>query len=372
PVILSGGAGTRLWPLSRSIYPKQLLSLTSARTLLQETAARNLSDGGFVAPIVICNDEHRFLIDEQLREIDVKPQRILLEPIARNTGPAIASVAVWLASREPHAVMLVQPSDHMIGVGESFHRAVARGLPAAENGSLVTFGVRPDRPEIGYGYIQTGARLSDGVFAVDRFVEKPDRDTAARFVESGVFYWNSGIFLLSVEHYLEELRRLHPVMFDACRRAVNRGSEDLNFLRLDVEALGEAPSLSIDHAVMEHTDRAAVVPVDMSWSDIGSWHALREVNARDANGNVIQGDVMLEDVRNSYVRSEGKLVAAVGVEDLIVVSTDDAVLVAKADRAAEVSRVVERLRQRNRPESIQHTTVYRPWGYYRTVDAGDR
>ncbi len=374
PIILSGGAGTRLWPLSRALYPKQLLSLTSERTLLQETVSRGLGDAAFAAPIVICNDEHRFIIDEQLRQIGAQPRRILLEPVGRNTAPAIAVAALWLVATDPHALMLVQPSDHLIGSPADFHRAVGKGVTAAQAGRLVTFGVKPTRAEIGYGYIQAGQLLdgSDELRMVDRFVEKPDGETAQRFVESGAFFWNSGIFLLGAQHYLDELRRLHPTMYETCVRAVEGGKEDLNFFRLEPRAFGEAPALSIDRAVMEHTDRAAVVPVEMSWSDIGSWRSLRDVNQRDSNGNVIHGDVILDGVRNSYIRTDGKLVAAIGLDNIVVVTTDDAVLVASVDSAAAVSNVVEVLRTRNRPEPIQHTTIYRPWGYYRTVDAGDR
>ncbi|HKU94709.1 MAG TPA: mannose-1-phosphate guanylyltransferase/mannose-6-phosphate isomerase [Vineibacter sp.] len=374
PVILSGGSGTRLWPLSRAAYPKQLLPLLSERTMLQETALRSLTDVGFAAPVVICNDEHRFLIDEQLRQVSVVPQQVLLEPVARNTGPAVAAAALWLIARDPDALMLVQPSDHVIGSVARFHEAVACGASAAQAGKLVTFGIRPTRPDTGYGYIQIGSAVdgADGVFVVDRFVEKPDQPTAERFVDSGVFSWNSGIFLLSARHFLEDLGRLNPEMLAACERAVHNGVEDLGFFRLDAAALAQAPALSIDRAVMEHTDRAAVVPVDMAWNDLGSWRALQEIGEQDADGNVVQGDVMLDRVRNSYIRTDGKLVAAIDLEDVVVVSTDDAVLVARAGSAAEVSGIVERLRRSNRPEPIQHSTTHRPWGYYRTVDAGGR
>jgi mannose-1-phosphate guanylyltransferase/mannose-6-phosphate isomerase len=374
PVILSGGAGTRLWPLSRAAYPKQLLPLVSERTLLQETAARNLSDVGFAAPLLICNDEHRFLVDEQLREVSIEPQAILLEPHARNTGPAIAAAALWLLARDPDALMLVQPSDHLIAEPTAFHRAVMLGLAAAQAGRLVTFGVKPSRPDTGYGYIQSGGVLSEaeGVLAVDRFVEKPDRATAERFLESGAFYWNSGIFLLAARTYLDELARINPAMLDACERALQAGERDLTFFRLGGAPFSEAPALSIDHAVMEYTTRAAVVPVDMAWSDVGSWHALRDIGCADPDGNVLHGDVLAEQVSNSYIRSEGKLVAAVGLDNVIVVATDDAVLVANADSAPQVSGLVTTLRRRNRSEPDQHTTGYRPWGNYRQVDAGER
>jgi mannose-1-phosphate guanylyltransferase / mannose-6-phosphate isomerase len=374
PVILSGGAGTRLWPLSRAAYPKQLLPLVSERTLLQETAARNLSDVGFAAPLLICNEDHRFLVDEQLRQVGIEPQAILLEPLARNTGPAIAAAALWLLARDPDALMLVQPSDHVVADTEAFHRAVMQGLAAAQAGRLVTFGIKPTRPDTGYGYIQAGGPLGDSqdVLVVDRFVEKPDRATAERFLANKAFHWNSGIFLLSARAYLDELARINPAMLSACEHAMQAGQDDLAFFRLDRAAFAEAPSLSIDHAVMEHTNRAAVVPVDMAWSDVGSWHALREIGKADADGNVLQGDVLAEKVTNSYIRTEGRLVAAVGLDNVVIVATDDAVLVANADNAAQVSGLVATLKKRNRSEPDQHTTGYRPWGNYRTVDAGDR
>jgi mannose-1-phosphate guanylyltransferase / mannose-6-phosphate isomerase len=374
PVILSGGSGTRLWPLSRAAYPKQLLPLVSQRTLLQETAARNLNDVGFASPLLICNEEHRFLVDEQLREIGVEPQAILLEPVARNTGPAIAAAAWWLQARDPEALMLVQPSDHLIANPAELHRAVMRGLAAAQQGLLVTFGVKPIRPDTGYGYIQRGASLDgiEGAFVVDHFVEKPDRATAERFLQDGGFFWNSGIFLLSARAYLDELERINPMMLKACERAVQSGQEDLSFFRLSAGPFREAPALSIDHAIMEHTERAAVVPVDMAWSDVGSWHALRELCRTDDDGNVLRGDVITQEVRNSYIRSEGRLVAAIGVDNLVVVATDDAILIADADKAAQVSGMVDTLRRSRRSEPERHMTVYRPWGTFRSVDAGDR
>ena len=374
PVILSGGAGTRLWPLSRAAYPKQLLKLVSDRTLLQETAMRSLSDVGFAAPVVVCNAEHRFLVVDQLEEVGVTPQMLVLEPLARNTGPAIAAAALWLLQQDPDALMLVQPSDHVIASLPQFHQAVMHGMAAARAGRLITFGVKPDRPDTGYGYIQGGVALDgiDGVLDVERFVEKPDRDTAQRFVDSGTFYWNSGIFLLGARAYLDELASINNAMLEACQRAVEAGKAETGCLHLDADAFGQAPSLSIDHAVMEHTDRAAVVPVEMAWNDVGSWPALHDIGNGDADGNVIQGDVLHDGVSNSYLRSEGRLLAAVGVENIIVVATDDAVLVAGADSASAVSRVVERMRRDKRPEPQQHSTCHRPWGNYRTVDAGER
>jgi mannose-1-phosphate guanylyltransferase/mannose-6-phosphate isomerase len=374
PVILSGGAGTRLWPLSRSAYPKQLLSLASPRTLLQETATRNLDDVGFSAPVVVCNDEHRFLVDEQLRQVGVDPQAILLEPSARNTGPAIAAAAIWLLARDPDALMLVQPSDHVIGDSAEFHRGVMRGLAAAQQGYLVTFGIKPGRAESGYGYIQAGAPLlgADGVLMVDRFIEKPERAIAEGFLKEGGYFWNSGIFLMAARACLDELARINPAMMEACEDAVRSGGVDLDFFRLGDRSFSVAPSLSIDRAVMEHTDRAAVVPVDMAWSDVGSWRALHEIGQSDADGNVIRGDVVTQGVRNSYIRSEGRLVAAIGVDNLVIVATDDAILVADSDKAGEVSSMVDTLRRDQRSEPDRHITGYRPWGNYRSVDAGER
>jgi len=374
PVILSGGSGTRLWPLSRAAYPKQLLKLVSDRSLLQETALRGQADAGFAAPVVVCNDAHRFLVCDQLREVDVQPQIVLLEPTARNTAPAIAAAALWLLEKDPDALMLVQPSDHVIASLPQFHQAVMTGMSAAQAERLVTFGIQPDRADTGYGYIQGGIPLdgADGVFDVERFVEKPDHETAQRFVESRTFFWNSGIFLFSARTYLDELARIDAAMLDACRRAVAASAADADCVRLDAAAFAEAPSLSIDHAVMEHTDKAAVVPVEMNWSDVGSWPALHSIAAGDPDGNVIQGDVLHDGATNSYLRSEGPLLAAVGIDNVTVVATDDAVLVAGSGAAGAVSRVVERLKRDNRPEPQQHSTCHRPWGNYRTVDAGDR
>ena len=374
PVILAGGSGTRLWPLSRTAFPKQLLSLVAERTLLQQTVERNQAALGFAAPVLVCGEEHRFLVDDQMAGINVEPQQIILEPAGRNTAPALAVAALLLCDRDEDALMLVQPADHAIGDPAALQAAVRAGLPAAEAGRLVTFGINPDRPEPGYGYIKGGPLLdgSDHVRNVDRFVEKPDLATAQAYVDSGAYFWNSGIFLMNARRYLEELERLHPDLLDACRRSVTGGTSDLGFYRLDAGAFRDATSVSIDHAVMEHTERAAVVPVSMAWNDLGSWQALRGVLPGDETGNIVTGDVVTRDAKNCYLRSEDKLLAVIGLEDVVVVSTDDAVLVARADRVDEVSKVVEQLKLRNRPEPLSHRTCHRPWGSYMSVDTGER
>lgn len=373
PVILSGGAGTRLWPVSRQAFPKQFLPLVSGRTMLQETMAR-VSANGFAPPLVICNDEHRFLVAEQLREIAASPRRIVLEPVGRNTAPAIAVAAFLLAAEDPQALMLIQPSDHHIANDNAFAQAVATAAAAAARGNLATFGIEPTRPETGYGYIQKGMPLGgvDGAFSVLRFVEKPDRTTADQYLAEGGYYWNSGMFLIGAECYLKELERLEPDIFGACRDAVVGGKTDLDFFRLDPAAFGAASDISIDYAIMERTESAAVVPAAMAWSDIGSWRSLRDAQESDDEGNVVRGDVLLEDVKRSYVHANGKLVAALGVENIIIVATDDATLVASVERCGDVGRIVERLRQSNRQESLHHNRVYRPWGFYQTVDIGSR
>ena len=373
PVILSGGSGVRLWPLSRSLYPKQLLALHSRRTLLQETVLRITGDA-FAAPLVICNAEHRFIIAEQLREIGTEAARIVLEPVGRNTAPAAAVAALLLAEQDPGAVMLLLPSDHVIADVGRFHAAVATGASAAGDGALVTFGIAATKPETGYGYIHRGAPVvgTEGCFRVDRFVEKPDHATAAAYVESGDTDWNSGIFLMGAGAFLAELERLDPELLAHCREAVEGATEDLGFLRLDTAPFEGTESISIDHAVLEKTDKAVVVPVDMGWSDVGAWPALWEISDKDGDGNVSVGDVLIEDSRNSYVRSDGRLVVGIGLDDMVVVATDDAVLVAPKGAAQSVRNAVARLKEAGRPEHAQHARVYRPWGYYQSIDAGDR
>jgi len=374
PVLLCGGSGTRLWPLSRTAYPKQLLPLLSDRTMLQETAARTTDDPLFGPPLIIANTEHRFLIAEQLAEIGVEPGRIVLEPARRNTAPALAAAALLLIAKDPGAIMFVEPSDHLIADVEAFRNVVHLAAPAAARGHFVTFGIAPTRPETGYGYIEAGDGIAEhaGVHVLSRFVEKPDSVTAQTYVESGAYHWNSGIFLLPAVEYLKELERLQPGVVEACRGAVEEGRDDNSFFHLDEAAFTASPDISIDYAVMEHTDRAAIVPAEMGWNDVGSWHALMDAHPRDEDGNVLQGDVMAESVSNCYIRSDGRLVAALGLDNIVVVSTEDALLVASADRCGDVGRMVEAMSRDNRSETAHHKRVYRPWGFYQTVDLGNR
>ncbi|HEX3864358.1 MAG TPA: mannose-1-phosphate guanylyltransferase/mannose-6-phosphate isomerase [Stellaceae bacterium] len=374
PVILSGGSGTRLWPMSRSLYPKQLLALVGDRSLLQETARRVAGDSGFAAPLIIANEEHRFIIAEQLREIGVTAEALILEPAGRNTAPAACVAALLLAVKDPDAVMLVMPSDHAIVDCAAFRRATEIAATTAHAGFLVTFGVTPEKAETGYGYIARGGPLAacDGAFAVSAFVEKPDPATAERYVASGDYFWNSGIFLFPVRLWLAEIERLRPDMLAACKRSLAAARTDDDFVRLDKEAFAASPSDSIDYAVMEHTNRAAVVPVGMGWSDLGSWDALWEMGDKDERGNALSGNVVAEATTNCYLRSEAGLVAAIGVDDLVVVATDDAVMVAPRNRTQEVKQLVSRLLTEKRDEADALPTVHRPWGTYRALHNGHR
>ena len=375
PVILSGGSGTRLWPLSRAALPKQFLPLTGEQSLLQNTVARAMAlPGNISAPLVICNQEHRFLVAEQLRHIDISDASILLEPVGRNTAPAIAVAALWLTRHTPEALMLVMPADHRIENEIAFADAVATARHAANQGYLTTFGIRPHAPETGFGYIQRTQALNHcpGSFTVSAFVEKPDLATAERYLASGEFDWNSGIFLFRADVLLTEMQRLRPDILAACQTAVEQAQQDLDFVRLAPQAFSACPADSIDYAIMEHTQLAAVVPADFGWSDIGSWDALWQVSEKDNNGNLVRGDVMLEHTHNSLIRAESRLVATLGVEDLIVVETPDAVLIAHKNHAQDVKRIVERLKAEQRNEHLYHDRVYRPWGWFEGIDAGDR
>ncbi len=371
PVIMAGGSGSRLWPLSRQLNPKQFLPLTGEGSMLQETLKR-LEPLEHRAPLLICNEEHRFLVAEQVRQQGVSDARILLEPEGRNTAPAIAVAALQAIAEEPDALLLVLAADHLIRDVEKFHESIGHAQTLAEANHLVTFGIVPTHAETGYGYIQRGEELKDFGFQVKRFVEKPDSNTAEDYLATGGYYWNSGMFLFSAKRYLDELERFQPAMVEACRAALAGASQDLDFTRLDAEAFRACPSDSIDYAVMERTEQAAVVPLEAGWSDIGSWSALWDVKEHDAQGNACQGDVMLHDSHNLMVHADHRLVATVGVEDLVVVETKDAVLVAHKDRVQEVKKIVERLKREGRQEHINHREVYRPWGVYDSIDKGER
>ena len=374
PVILSGGTGSRLWPMSRRLLPKQFLPLVSEHTLLQDTVLRLQGVRGALAPIVVSNSEHRFLVAEQLREIGVKPAVQILEPVGRNTAPAVTVAALHVQARHPDACLFILPSDHLIQDVPAFHSAIATALPLVAGGSLVTFGITPAGPVTGYGYIERGEPISGtkGSFRVSRFVEKPNLETAQRYLSSGRFFWNSGMFAFQAKRYLEELQRFRPDIAAGAKAALEAGKSDLDFLRLDSAAFEACPSESMDYAVMERTAAGVVVQADIGWSDVGSWTALWETGKKDQGENVVHGDVDLRDAKGCYVRAESRLVSVLGAMNLVVVETDDAVLVADKARSQEVKEVVETLDRKARTEHVSHSRVYRPWGYYESIDAGER
>ena len=368
PVLLSGGSGTRLWPLSREAYPKQFLPLAGEDTMLQATW-RRVAPLSSAAPLVVANEDHRFLVAEQLRVIGAPTARIVLEPVGRNTAPAIAAAALVASADGADPLLLVLPSDHVVRNPDAFRAAVEAAAPAAEAGALVTFGIVPNAPETGFGYIQ--AQAGEGVRKVLRFVEKPDAATAQQYLDDGGYYWNSGMFLFRASRFLEELGRFRPDILAAARAACATVKTDGEFLRLDRDAFAASPSESIDYAVMEKTDAAMVLPVDIGWNDVGSWSALWDVSEQDADGNAHHGDVIAIDSRNSYAYAR-RLVAMVGVDDLIVVETDDAVLVAAKHRVQEVKQVVAKLKADQRSQAALHREVHRPWGSYDSIDMGAR
>lgn len=373
PVILSGGSGTRLWPLSRKNLPKQFLPLAGELTLFQQTVVRARTLPDSASPVVVCSEEHRFLVAEQLQSLGITDASIVLEPVPRNTGPAIALAALQAIERDPEATLLVLPADHLIGDTGNFTDAVRKALPLAAEGWLVTFGIRPDAPETGFGYIRRGDALGGDAFRVDAFVEKPDRATAEGYLAGGGYDWNSGMFLFQARRLLDELAQLAPTMHTAVTAAYHGASTDLDFVRIDQDAFAQVEGDSIDYAVMEKTARAVVVPVQCGWSDIGSWDALWSASERDAADNRLEGDVLALDSRHCYVRaSDRRMVALLGVDDLVIVDTPDALLVTRRDRAQDVKLIVEQLKAAERPEHMLHRKVYRPWGSYDSIDMGER
>lgn len=370
PVILSGGSGTRLWPLSRGVYPKQFLPLVSNKTMVQETILRLEGLEHLQAPIAVCNENHRFMMAEQLWEIGAQPAAIILEPVGKNTAPAVALAA--LTAKNPDDILLVLPADHVIEDVSAFHEAVLKAGQLAEQGYLVTFGIVPSAAETGYGYIKrSGENIADA-FKVAEFVEKPSVDVAERYVASGEYYWNSGMFTFQAGRYLAELEKYAPEILAACRRSFADAETDADFVRINAEMFSQCPSDSIDYAVMEKTDKAVVIPLDAHWNDVGSWSALWEVREKDNYGNALAGDVIAIDTENSFIHSSNKLVAAIGVQDMIIIETDDAVMIAPKDRVQDVKEIVKVLKNEQRTEADIHRKVYRPWGHYDSVDDGER
>jgi mannose-1-phosphate guanylyltransferase / mannose-6-phosphate isomerase len=376
PVILSGGSGTRLWPLSRAMYPKQFIRAFNDQgsSFLAATLQRLRADDGFARPIVVCNNDHRFLVKEEAERAGVTPQAVMLEPVARNTAPAAAVAALLVAGQDPAGILVVMPSDHVIKDEPGFVAAVRQAAQVAETGKLVLLGIKPDGAHTGYGYIRRGPPLPGFASAhiVETFTEKPDKAAAAGYVSAGTYSWNSGIFIFRPRAYLDELARLEPAILEATRQALIDAKEDLGFLRLDAQAFARSPSISIDYAVMERTSAAAVVPVDIGWSDVGSWSSLWEISAHDAAGNAVRGEAILEDTSNCYVHAEAGVVATIGVKDLVIVDTPDALLVADRAKAQDVSTIVARLKLANRKEHAQHLRNYRPWGYFDLLSVGPR
>lgn len=371
PVIMAGGSGTRLWPLSRSLFPKQFLSLATNQSMLQETLKRTFGLDTSKA-VLLCNENHRFLVAEQLRSLNYTGARILLEPAGRNTAPALALAAFDIIQNSEDGVMMVMAADHVIEDTQAFEDAVKQAMPQALNDKLLTFGIVADKPEVGYGYIKRGEQVSGSAFMVEQFVEKPDLKTAEAYLESGDYYWNSGMFLFKASAYLAELKQHAPAIYKACEIAYQEKTEDLDFVRAGKESFLSSPDDSIDYAIMEQTSKAVVIPLDAGWSDIGSWSALWDIDAKDNNNNAINGDVILHDTQNSLVHSTNRLVTTVGLNNIVIVETKDAILVAQKDKVQDVKHIVKALKSKSRSEASNHREVYRPWGKYDSIDSGGR
>ncbi|MDD3028891.1 MAG: mannose-1-phosphate guanylyltransferase/mannose-6-phosphate isomerase [Alphaproteobacteria bacterium] len=373
PVILSGGSGTRLWPVSRSDYPKQLQRLVGTASLLQQTAQRLSQNKTVLPPLVLCSDSQRFLVAEQLREVGIAPSALVLEPVPRSTAPALAAAALWVKDPQ-NTILVAMPADHFIADQAAFAQAIDKAAQAAEQGLLMTLGIKPIHPHTGFGYIERGDPVNEaeGIFEAKRFKEKPDEATAQSYIEAGTFFWNAGIFVFRADIFLEEIGKYHPEIVKACRAALDAGKTDLDFLRLDKETFAQAPDISVDYAVMEKSARVGILPVSFKWSDIGGWPALWAIGQKDGKGNVIEGDVLLKDTAQSYIRSDGRLVAAIGLNNMVIVDTADALLVAAKDRADEVKDLVTQLKKAGRPECREHAQVWRPWGFYESLAQGPR
>lgn len=372
PVIMAGGSGSRLWPLSRQLKPKQFLSLTEDGLSMLQVTVRRLEGLPVYPPLLICNEQHRFLAAEQLRQINLPEAQILLEPVGRNTAPAIALAALHAIADGADPILLVLAADHMIQDVQAFQSSIRTALPLAESGSLVTFGIVPTHPETGYGYIKKGEAVSGGGYAVSCFVEKPDLSTARAYLESGDYFWNSGMFMLRASRYLEELKKFRPDIYDICDRALTCAARDMDFIRIDSATFSACPDDSIDYAVMEKTADAVMVPMSAGWSDIGSWSAFWDISQKDSNGNVLKGDALGIDAKNCLVYAESRLVTVLGVKDLVVVETKDAVLVVHKSKVQDVKKIVDQLKVDKRSEHLSHREVYRPWGIYDSIDNGHR
>jgi len=369
PIILSGGSGTRLWPISRSLHPKQFINLINDSTLFQDTILRLPKD--LIEPIIVCNEEHRFLAAEQLRQINKKSSGIILEPIGKNTAPAVALAALNSIKNEKDCTLLVLSADHHIDNMEAFHKAIKIAEPLAENGKLVTFGVLPTKPETGYGYIEADLKIDKEYYSIKSFNEKPNLKDAKSYLNSGNYFWNSGIFMFKASVYLKELSMFEPEIFSACQKSLIVNHNDSDFIRIDNHEFNACPNKSIDYAVMEKTTNSVVVPLNSSWSDIGSWNSLWELKDKDKDGNVVEGDVILKDVKNTYTSSSNRLVSAIGVDNLIIIDTKDALLVANKEYSQQINTIVNKLNESLRNETNFHRKIYRPWGYYDLLESGD-
>ena len=371
PVILSGGSGTRLWPLSRSMFPKQFLPLTSERSMFQETLLR-VSKVTKKAPIVIANNDHRFVVAENIRDLPYNKAKIVLEEKGRNTAPAIAVASLIAYEQDPEAILFVLPADHTIQNIDAFYNACLKAEVCAREGYLTTFGITPEMPNVNYGYIKVGTKIADSSFYIDSFKEKPDEQTAKQYIDDGCYLWNSGMFMFKASLYLEELKKYNPNILLYAKKSLDNSQEDMDFIRLSPSDFVKCPDVSVDYAVMEKTEKGVVVELDASWCDVGSWDSLWSVLDQDSNGNVCYGDVMISDSANSYIYSEHKLVSVLGIENLIIADTKDALLVSHKNNVKDVKNIVDKLKLRDRPEGKHHRTVYRPWGHYDTIDVGLR